>query len=182
MPAAAIAVHQLRYWLAYGSRANAELAAQGHSYLHSLVPWTVFGIAVGTGLFLRRLARALRTRSQPTTTRLPAGGLWLATWIGLVAIYATQETLEAFLATGHPGESPVCSATAAGGRSPRPPLSRFWSLRSCSSAAPSCASPLPRLGTRSALLFLFAFPAASRRPSVGRSHRPPPGERLLSDC
>ena len=103
MPAAAIAVHQLRYWLAYGSRANAELAAQGHSYLHSLVPWTVFGIAVGTGLFLRRLARALRTRSQPTTTRLPAGGLWLATWIGLVAIYATQETLEALLATGHPG-------------------------------------------------------------------------------
>jgi hypothetical protein len=103
MPAAAIAVHQLRYWLAYGSRANAELAAQGHSYLHSLVPWTVFGIAVGTGLFLRRLARVLRTRSQPTTTRLPAGAIWLATWIGLLAIYATQETLEAFLATGHPG-------------------------------------------------------------------------------
>ena len=103
IPAAALAVHQLRYWLAYGSRANAELAAQGHSYLHSLVPWTVFGIAVGTGLFLRRLARVLRTRSHPATGRLPAGGLWLATWIGLVAIYVTQETLESFLATGHPG-------------------------------------------------------------------------------
>jgi hypothetical protein len=102
MPAAAVAVHQLRYWLAYGSRANTELAEQGHSYLHSLVPWTIFGIAVGAGLFLRRLGAVLKARSAPEASRLPAGGLWLATWIWLVAIYATQETLEAFLATGHP--------------------------------------------------------------------------------
>jgi hypothetical protein len=102
MPAASVAVHQLRYWLAYGSRANTELADQGHSYLHSLVPWTIFGIAVGAGLFLRRLGGALHARSAPETSRLPAGAMWLATWIWLVAIYATQETLEAFLATGHP--------------------------------------------------------------------------------
>jgi hypothetical protein len=102
MPAAAIAVHQLRYWLAYGSRANAELAAQGHSYLHSLVPWTIFGIAVGAGLFLRRLRGVLKARSAPRTSAVPAGVLWLAAWLGLVAIYAIQETLEAFLSTGHP--------------------------------------------------------------------------------
>jgi hypothetical protein len=102
MPAAAVAVHQLRYWLAYGSRANAELAAQGHSYLHSLVPWTILGIAVGAGLFLRRLWAVLQARSTPATSRLPVGALWLAAWVWLVAIYATQETLEAFLSTGHP--------------------------------------------------------------------------------
>ena len=102
MPAAAVVVHQLRYWLAYGSRANAELAAQGHSYLHSLVPWTILAVAVGAGLFLRRIAHALRTGEQGRVARLSAGWLWLAGWAALVLIYATQETLEALLATGHP--------------------------------------------------------------------------------
>ena len=34
IPAALLVVHQLRDTLAYGSRANAELTAQGHSYLY----------------------------------------------------------------------------------------------------------------------------------------------------
>jgi hypothetical protein len=102
MPAAALVVHQLRFWLAYGSRADAELAAQGHSYLHSLVPWTIFAAAVGAGVFLRRVARTVRTGEQPRVSRLPAGGLWLATWAGLVLLYVTQETLEALYASGHP--------------------------------------------------------------------------------
>ena|SRR5438105_1965730 len=102
VPAAVLAVHQLRYWLAYGSRANAELAAQGHSYLHSLVPWTILAAAVGAGLFLRRLAAALGSH-RPHTSRLSGGAVWLTAWLGLLAIYATQETLEGLLATGHPG-------------------------------------------------------------------------------
>ena len=36
MPAGALAVHQLRYVLAYGSHAPDRLAAQGHGYLNSL--------------------------------------------------------------------------------------------------------------------------------------------------
>ena len=103
VPAAAIAVHQLRYWLAYGPRANAELAAQGHSYLHSLVPWAVFALAVGGGLFLRRTALALRTGRVTPGRRLPAALLWAGTFGTLVAVYAVQETLEGLLATGHPG-------------------------------------------------------------------------------
>jgi hypothetical protein len=102
LPAAALAVHQLRYWLAYGSRANAELAAQGHSYLHSLVPWTVFALAVGGGLFLRRLVVAARTGRGPGARRGSAVHLWLASSAGLLAVYAVQETLEALLTTGHP--------------------------------------------------------------------------------
>jgi hypothetical protein len=102
IPAAALVVHQARYTLAYGVRANAELAAQGHSYLHSLVPWTILALGVGTALFLRRLARAARTGESGTFTRLSTAALWSVTTVGLLAIYAVQETLEAFSASGHP--------------------------------------------------------------------------------
>jgi hypothetical protein len=102
VPAAAILVHQLRYWLAYGPRANAELAAQGHSYLHSLVPWAIFALAAGGGLFLCRVVAALRGGRDVGGGRASALAVWLACWLALLAVYATQETLEAFLATGHP--------------------------------------------------------------------------------
>ena len=102
MPAAVLAVHQARYTLAYGARANAELAAQGHSYLHSVVPWTILALGVGASLFVRRLARAARTGHSGAFTRLSATALWAVTTIGLIAIYAVQETLEAISASGHP--------------------------------------------------------------------------------
>jgi len=102
IPAAALVVHQARYTLAYGARANAELAAQGHSYLHSLVPWTILALGVGASLFLRRLARAARTGQSGAMTRVSATALWLVTTFGLVAIYAVQETLEALTMSGHP--------------------------------------------------------------------------------
>jgi hypothetical protein len=103
VPAAALVVHQARYSLAYGMHANAELAAQGHSYLHSLVPWTILALGVGASLFLRQMASAARTGSSGTFTRLSATALWAVTTAGLIAIYAVQETLEAFNASGHPG-------------------------------------------------------------------------------
>ncbi len=102
IPAASFAVHQLRYTLAYGGRANAELAAQGHSYLGSLTPWFVFTLGIGLALFLRRTANALRTGDAGVFTRLSSATIWLVTWIGLIAIYATQELLEELLASGHP--------------------------------------------------------------------------------
>jgi hypothetical protein len=103
MPAAALVVHQTRYTLAYGVRANSELAAQGHSYLHSLVPWTILALGVGASLFLRRLARTARTGQSSAFTRLSAAALWSVTTLGLIAIYAVQETLEALSVSGHPG-------------------------------------------------------------------------------
>src|ERR1700722_16183189 len=57
-PAAAFAVHQLRYELAYGSRAGAALSAQGHGYLTSLAPWVAVLVALALGSFLARLPRA----------------------------------------------------------------------------------------------------------------------------
>ena len=103
VPAAAFTVHQLRYWLTYGSHANAELTAQGHSYLTSLAPWTVLALGIGATLFLRRTAHALATGRAARPTRLSLAALWAITTVGLVAIYAVQETLESFLSYGHPG-------------------------------------------------------------------------------
>src|SRR2546421_10562513 len=102
MPAAALVVHQARYSLTYGPRASGELAAQGHSYLHSLVPWTVLALGIGASMFVRRVAQAARTGSSGTFTRLSITWLWSITTVALLAIYSVQETLEALSASGHP--------------------------------------------------------------------------------
>jgi hypothetical protein len=102
MPAAALLVHELRYVLAYGGHAGIELQRQGHSYLHSVVPWTVLLLAAGVGGFLRLLGRSLAgQRSLPRYT-LSLAGLWLVCSGALVAIYVAQEFLEGLFATGHP--------------------------------------------------------------------------------
>ena len=103
MPGAAFAVHQLRYWLAFGPHASAELERQGHSYLHSVTPWLVMLVAVSAGAFLQELGRALGGRRSVPRHTLSFAGLWLACAALLVAIYSTQEFLEGLLATGHPG-------------------------------------------------------------------------------
>ena len=103
VPAGALAVHQLRYWLAFGSDATAELHEQGHSYLHSLVPWIVLLIAISAGVFLRALGRALGGRSSLPRHTLSFAALWLVCAACLVAIYVCQEFLEGLFATGHPG-------------------------------------------------------------------------------
>jgi hypothetical protein len=103
MPAAAFGVHQLRYLLAFHGAAGIELQRQGHSYLHSLVPWIVLGIALVVGTFLRALGRAFGGRCSLPRYTVSFVALWLACSVALVAVYAAQELLEGLLATGHPG-------------------------------------------------------------------------------
>ena len=103
VPAGAFAVHQLRYWMAFGSGATDELRAQGHSYLHSLVPWIVLLIAISAGVFLRALGRALGGRCSLPRSTLSFAALWLVCGVCLLAIYVCQESLEGLFATGHPG-------------------------------------------------------------------------------
>jgi hypothetical protein len=103
MPAGAFAVHQLRYWLAFGSHAGVELADQGHSYLHSVVPWIVLLIGLSLGTFLLALGRALGGRCSVPRYTLSFAALWLLCAACLVAVYMTQEFLEGLFATGHPG-------------------------------------------------------------------------------
>lgn len=103
MPAAALVVHQARYTLTYGPRASSELAAQGHAYLHSVVPWTIFALGAGASIFVRRVALAARTGRSGSFTRLSGSVVWALTTLALLAIYAVQETLEELSVSGHPG-------------------------------------------------------------------------------
>jgi hypothetical protein len=100
-PAAAYAVHQLRFELGYGSGSSAALAAQGHGYLDSLAPWLGILLALGLGSLLIRIARASAgardARSGRSFARL-AGVAWAL----LLAAYVVQEWLEGAFAAGHP--------------------------------------------------------------------------------
>jgi hypothetical protein len=102
VPAAAIAVHQLRYWLAFGSTAGIELQRQGHSYLHSVAPWIVVALAWGVGGFLSALGRAMHGQTSVPRYGLSLVALWAICAVSLVVIYSGQELLEGLLATGHP--------------------------------------------------------------------------------
>ena len=102
MPAAAFAVHQLRYWLAYGNGAAVQLQRQGHSYLHSVVPWVIVLVALAAGAFLLSLGRAFGGRHSLPRYTLSFTMLWLACSVCLVAVYATQEFLEGLFLVGHP--------------------------------------------------------------------------------
>jgi hypothetical protein len=102
MPIAALAVHQLRFMLAFGpSRSSSELAGTGHSYLSSVTPWVVLVLALGFGLFLGRLARAWRSGEAAGPARRNTVRVWFAATAALVLIYAGQEFLEGLFATGH---------------------------------------------------------------------------------
>lgn len=101
LPAGAFAVHQLRYRIAYGPHASAQLAAQGHSYLDSFAPWLVLLLCLGTGSYVARVAQALAT-GRAEERRRSFGAVWAATTLGLVGIYAVQEFLEGLVAVGHP--------------------------------------------------------------------------------
>jgi hypothetical protein len=102
VPIAAFAVHQLRYLLAFGAGASAEMQRQGHSYLHSVVPWLVLGVGLAAGAFLSSLGRALSGQTTVPRYSLSLIGLWLTCAACLLAIYTCQEFLEGLFATGHP--------------------------------------------------------------------------------
>jgi hypothetical protein len=103
VPGGALAVHQLRFLLAFGPNAGAELTREGHSYLNSLVPWIVALIGVAAGGFLWTLGRALAGHTTVRRYSLSLAALWATCSVCLLAIYVTQELLEALLAVGHPG-------------------------------------------------------------------------------
>ena len=107
----ALAVHQLRYALAYGGGASSALARQGHSYLGDLAPILV-------ALASASSARASwPRRSDASAARSAQRASWRAEWIAfaaaLLAIFSAQELTEGALAAGHPGG--VAAVLANGG-------------------------------------------------------------------
>jgi hypothetical protein len=97
----ALAVHQLRYLLAYGHRAHEQLTFQGHGYLTLLGPVLASLLVLAAIEFLVRIAQATRTTS--TEPALPSySRLWMLATGWLLVIYTCQESLEGQTASGHP--------------------------------------------------------------------------------
>ena len=102
VPVAALAVHQLRFMLAFGGSAGAELKQTGHSYLHSLVPWIVLLVGISFSVFLWAFGQAVAGKRSASKRGLSFVALWFVCALCLLAVYCTQEFLEGLLATGHP--------------------------------------------------------------------------------
>ena len=98
---AALALHELRYVIAYGGHSESALAHQGHAYLRTVTPLVVTVLALAGAQFLALLARARRSGAiEGAPPRLRR--LWLGASVTLLLIYATQELTEGVLASGHP--------------------------------------------------------------------------------
>jgi hypothetical protein len=103
----AFALHQLRYLLAFGGSASAELAQQGHRYMSDfLPPISVLVLAAIVATLIRGTERASPSRA-PLARRI-------AVFAGaLLAIYVGQELLEGLIASGH--ASGIAAVLAGGG-------------------------------------------------------------------
>jgi hypothetical protein len=98
LAAGVLAVHELRYALAYGATAGRHAAEQGHAYLSVVVPLVMLGALVAAAQLLLRFAGG-----RPSTGRaVRVARLWLGCALTLAAAYCAQETIEGWLAAGHP--------------------------------------------------------------------------------
>ena len=181
-PAAAFAVHQLRYQLAYGSRTGAALSAQGHGYLTSLAPWVAVLLALAAGSFLARLARTAGG-TPDTRPRRAFRRLWFASSLGLLAAYSLQELLEGVFAAGHPGGiegvfghggSGRCRSRRSRARRRLPPSPRRR-RRSTRSRRPRPLPPLRRTSPVCPAPPRSLFGAARRWPATSRVGLRPSG-------
>lgn len=89
--AGAVAIHQLRYAIAYGDAAPHELAVHNHAYFDLALPAVATAFVVALAAVLIRIARG-RAATPGRRTSLTA--LWLCCALALGTIYGVQETLE----------------------------------------------------------------------------------------
>lgn len=176
---AALAVHQLRYLLAYGSDAHTELLRQGHAYLFQSLPVLIgFGLsAIAAGL----IRAVLRGPAGTAIASHRLRALLYAT--SIAAAFAVQETAEAVLFAGH--ASGIAAVFGAGGWLVLPLAMLFGALCAVldgglarlESLVSRVESPLPRpraprrhspTGSRTAV------PLASLPLAFGLARRPPP--------
>jgi hypothetical protein len=99
---AALAVHELRYVLAYGDRAGDALASQGHAYLSDLggALITLILATLLATLLAGVLSPAGRRPDQPAAGAFPRTAALYA--LATSAIFCAQELTEGAVAAGHP--------------------------------------------------------------------------------
>jgi hypothetical protein len=88
--AGAVAIHQLRYAIAYGDSAPTALATH-HAYFDFTLPAVATIFVVALAAMLIRIAHG---RSTSPGRRTPFVALWLCCALALGTIYGLQETLE----------------------------------------------------------------------------------------
>jgi len=170
LPAGALVLDQLRYFLAYGSHAEQVFRAQGHAYLSMLLPAIVALVALAVGGFATRFTAALRGEPvrdlppPPTTT-----SLWGVATAALLSIHLVQESLEALLIPGNSGLRALAGPQA------------LWALVAALLVGGALALLL-----RGAQTLISRAAARSRPGRFPRAAGPPPrrrrhtGRRLLS--
>jgi hypothetical protein len=103
----AFALHQLRYLLAFGGSASAELAQEGHRYMSDLLP------PVSVLVLAAILATLIRGTEGAAPSRVPLARRIAVFASALLAIYVGQELLEGLIASGH--ASGLAAVLAGGG-------------------------------------------------------------------
>jgi hypothetical protein len=99
--AGSLAVHELRYVVAYGPGAGHAEATQGHAYLTLLAPAVASAAVLALAAWLVRLAAG---RAGPDGES-PIPGfrrLWGGMSALLIALFVVQETLEGLTSADHP--------------------------------------------------------------------------------
>jgi hypothetical protein len=106
----ALALHELRYLIAFGGEAPSILAQHGHGYLGFLAPLLVAGAAAAivTSVVAPALLGRMAPARRPYTEERAAGYA-----AGLVAVFFAQELAESLLSGGHPDG--VAAVLGAGG-------------------------------------------------------------------
>ena len=96
----ALAVHDIRYLLGYGDPGRA-LAQQSHGYLGSVSLFAGSALALAAAELVGRYARARRGAGAGGA---PPGfrALWAAASVALMAVYASQESIEGAVSAHHP--------------------------------------------------------------------------------
>ncbi len=94
LPAGVLAVHQLRYLLAFGSHAGSELSARGDHYVASAAACTAVLLVALFGRWCLRLAAARRGNAHVASARAPLWLLWLALTCALIVGFCALEVLE----------------------------------------------------------------------------------------
>jgi hypothetical protein len=177
----ALAVHQLRYQLAYGGDAHAELARQGHGYLTQALPLLIAAaMAIVAAGLIRAALRPRRAAAGPGIRLAARAGLFA---LAIFAAFAIQETSEGLLFAGH--ASGAAAVFAGGGWLALPlalvigsvaaildgGLARLETL--VARALP--ATPLPRAPRRHGHPAATATLSLVRSPlAFGLARRPPP--------
>jgi hypothetical protein len=93
----ALAVHDLRFLLAYRGGAAKELSVTGHGYLGDVTPLAMGALALAIAAFAWRLLHP-----HVEETRLPSTRrMWAFVTGVLLAIYCSQEWIEGQLSPGH---------------------------------------------------------------------------------